>query len=62
MKMKKLYVLSPLFTAAVGFSIFLRSNTSDHIRTVQILWLIVIGMCLGIALMNLLTLFAKAKG
>jgi hypothetical protein len=62
MKMKKLYVLSPLFTAAVVFSIFLRSNSSDHIRTVQILTLIGIGMCLGIALMNLLTLFAKAKG
>jgi hypothetical protein len=62
MKMKKLNVLSLLFTAVVCFCIFLRSNGSDHIRTVQILQLIGVGMCLGVALTNLLTLFAKAKG
>jgi hypothetical protein len=62
MKMKKLNVLSLLFIAAVCFCIFLRSNGSDHIRTVQILTLIGVGMCLGVALTSLLTLFAQSKG
>jgi hypothetical protein len=61
--MKKLYVFSPLFAAAVGFSIFLRSHGSDHVRTVAMLTLISVGMCLGIGLVNLLTLLsAKSKG
>jgi hypothetical protein len=60
--MKKRFVLFPLFVAAVSFSVFLRSNGSDHVRTVQILTLVAIGMCLGIALANLLALFnAKSK-
>ncbi|MFZ0773610.1 MAG: hypothetical protein WCA49_11385 [Candidatus Sulfotelmatobacter sp.] len=60
--MKKRFVFLPLFLAALGFSVFLRSNGSDHVRTVQILTLIAIGMCLGIALANLLALFnAKSK-
>jgi hypothetical protein len=61
--MKKRFVLFPLFVAAVSFSVFLRSNGSDHTRTVQILTLVAIGMCfLGIPLANLLALFnAKSK-
>ena len=52
--MKKRFVLFPLFVAAVSFSVFLRSDGSDHTRTVQILTLVAIGMGLGIALANLL--------
>jgi hypothetical protein len=60
--MKKRFVRFPLFAAAVSFSVFLRSNGSDHVRTVQILTLVAIGMCLGISLANLLALLnAKSK-
>jgi hypothetical protein len=60
--MKKSFVFSPVFVAAVSFSVFLRSNGSEQVRPVQILTLIAIGMCLGIALVNLLTLLsAKSK-
>jgi hypothetical protein len=46
----------------LSVSVFLRSNGSDHARTVQILTLVAIGTCLGIALANLLALFsAKSK-
>jgi hypothetical protein len=60
--MKKRFVLLPLFVAFVSLSVFLRSNGSDQVRMVQILTLIVIGMCLGLALANLLALLgAKSK-
>ncbi len=60
--MKKRFVFMPLFVAAVSFSIFLRSNGSEHVRAVQVLTLIGIGMCLGVAMVNLLAFFsAKSR-
>jgi hypothetical protein len=50
------------FVAAVSFSVFLPSNGSDHVKTLPILTLVAIGVCLGIALANLLALFnAESK-
>jgi hypothetical protein len=57
--MKKRFVLFPLFFAALGYSAFLRSTGSDHVRAVQILALIATGMCLGVALAHLRFLFEK---
>jgi uncharacterized membrane protein YwzB len=60
--MKKRLVFLPVFTAALSFSAFLRSNGSNQVKTVQILTLIGVGMCLGVALSNLLVNFsAKSK-
>jgi hypothetical protein len=60
--MKKSYALLPFFVAAVSFAIFLRSNVSEHLRPAPILTLILIGICLGVGLINLLTLFStKSK-
>jgi len=59
--MKKRLVLFPVFVAAVSFSVFLRSNGSDQVRTVPILTLIGIGMCLGVALTNLLALLTRNR-
>jgi hypothetical protein len=55
--MKKRLVFLPLLLAAFGFSAFVRSTGSDHVRAVQILALIATGMCLGVALANLRALF-----
>jgi len=50
--MNKRFVFLPLLFAFLGFSAFLRSTGSDHVRAVQILDLIGTGMCLGVALAN----------
>jgi len=61
--MKKRFVFLPLFFAALGFSAFLRSTGSDQVRAVQIVVLIAIGACLGIALANLRALLGpKSQG
>jgi hypothetical protein len=57
--MKKRFVFLPLLFAALGFSAFVRSPGSDHVRTVQILALIATGMCLGVALAHLRFLFEE---
>lgn len=51
--MNRRYVFFPLFFAILGFSAFVRSAGSDHVRPVQILTLIATGMCLGVGLVNL---------
>jgi hypothetical protein len=60
--MKKRLLFLPLLGALLSFSTFLRSTGSDHVKTVQILALIITGMCLGVALVNLRFLFgAKSQ-
>jgi hypothetical protein len=51
--MKRRLFFLPLFVSALGFSAFLRSAGSEHVRAVQIVALIATGMGLGAALAHL---------
>lgn len=60
--MKKRLFFLPLFTSALGFAAFLRTEGADSVRAVQIVSLIATGMGLGVALAHLkLLLSARAQ-
>jgi len=52
--MKNRLIFMPLLLAALGFFAFLRMPGAENVRAVQIVILMGIGMCVGVALARLL--------
>jgi prolipoprotein diacylglyceryltransferase len=48
--MSRRLVFFPLAIAVIAFLLFLRTAGAEHVRAVQIVDLIAIGVCLGLAL------------
>jgi hypothetical protein len=59
--MNKRFVFLPLFVAAASFCGFLHSSASEHLGTLAMMTLIVMGMCLGVLLMDLLALSTRNR-